>query len=117
MSKNKDKSAEEKEYERLKVQYSALPPKKMALADGLMRQAARLRVYLDDLWADIRENGTTEMFSQSEKTDPYERERPAARLFVSVDKNYQSVMKQLQDMLPGEQKEDNTLSDFAKKFE
>lgn len=94
--------AEQAEYSRLKRQYSKLPAKKKAVADGLMRQAARLRVYLDELWEDIRLNGTTEMFTQSDKTEPYERERPQARLFVSADKNYQAVMKQLADMLPEE---------------
>ena len=94
--------AEALEYLRLKEQYAGLPPKKAAVADGLMHQAARLRCYLDTLWLDIQMNGTTELFTQSEKTEPYERERPSARLFISADKNYQSVMKQLNDMLPTE---------------
>lgn len=106
------KTPEKAEYDRLKVQFSALPPKKAAVADGLMWQAARLRVYLDKLWDDLMQNGTTEMFTQSEKTDPYERERPAARLFVSADKNYQSVMKQLHEMLPAEAPESDALTDL-----
>jgi hypothetical protein len=40
------------------------------------------------------------MFSQSERTDPYERERPAARLFTATDKNYQSIIKQLNELTP-----------------
>jgi hypothetical protein len=88
------------EISRLRKLFSDIPKDKLKLIEGLIVQAARLRVRLNDLWADIQENGETEMFSQSEKTDPYERERPAARLFISTDKNYQSVMKQLLDMLP-----------------
>ena len=40
------------------------------------------------------------MFSQSEKTEPYERERPAARLFTATDKNYQAIIKQLNELTP-----------------
>ena len=49
---------------------------------------------------DLDTNGFTEMFSQSEKLDPYERERPVARLYNSMNKNFQSIMKQLSDFLP-----------------
>ena len=63
-------------------------------------QAARLRVRLNQLWEDIQENGETERFTQSEKTEPYERERPAARLFTSTDKNYQAIIKQLNELTP-----------------
>ena len=63
-------------------------------------QAARLRVRLNELNADIEANGLIELFSQSEKTEPYERERPAASLFIKLDKNYQAIIKQLTDMLP-----------------
>lgn len=96
------KISEQSERKRLLALYAGLPPKKLAIADGLIAQAARLRVRLDQLWADIQENGETEQFTQSEKTEPYERERPAARLFTSTDKNYQSIIKQLNDMLPAD---------------
>lgn len=92
----------ETEVARLTELYKDLPPKKFEIAQGLIVQAARLRVRLDNLWAQIEEKGETELFSQSEKTEPYERERPCARLFTSTDKNYQSILKQLAEMLPAE---------------
>ncbi len=92
----------DEERARLMDIYSTLPPKKLKVAQGLIEQAARLRVRLDRLWADIEEHGEVEMFSQSEKTDPYERERPVARLFTTTDKNYQSIIKQLADMVPND---------------
>ena len=64
-----------------------------------------------DSSTDIQENGETEMFSQSDKTDPYERERPAARLFTATDKNYQSIIKQLNDLCPPDQEVDD-LAEF-----
>lgn len=91
---------EQSEIKRLTRIYKSLPPNQFAIAQGLIVQAARLRVRLNQLWDDIQENGETEQFSQSEKTDPYERERPAARLFTSTDKNYQSIIKQLNELTP-----------------
>lgn len=97
---SKSKLTEAGEIRRLTKIYKALPPNKYAVAYGLIVQAARLRVRLDDLWRDLQENGETEMFSQSEKAEPYERERPAARLFTATDKNYQAIIKQLNELTP-----------------
>ena len=94
------KSREKKEIARLTEIYKNLPPNQFAVAEGLIVQAARLRVSLDDLWKDIKKNGRTEMFSQSENAQPYERERPAAKQFVATDKNYQAIMKQLHEICP-----------------
>ena len=90
------------EVARLRRLYEALPPKQLALAEGLIIQAARLRVRLDKLWTELQEKGETEWFTQSDKTDPYERERPASRTFTATDKSYQSIIKQLNDMIPAE---------------
>jgi hypothetical protein len=94
------KISEGEEVARLRELYQALPPKQLALAEGLIIQAARLRVRLDKLWAELEEKGETEWFTQSDKTEPYERERPASRTFTATDKSYQSIIKQLNDMLP-----------------
>ena len=88
------------EISRLKRIYKDLPKNQYEVAMGLIIQAARLRARLDELWEDIQENGETELFSQSANTAPYERERPAARLFTSTDKNYQSIIKQLNELTP-----------------
>ena len=107
MAKNKtivqEKGSEQLEIERLTEIYQGLPPKQFALAEGLIIQAARLRVRLDKLWAELEEKGETEWFTQSDKTDPYERERPASRTFTATDKSYQSIIKQLNDMIPPEE--------------
>lgn len=91
---------EQSEIRRLTKIYKNLPPNQFAVAQGLIVQAARLRVRLDQLWEEIQKGGETEMFSQSERTEPYERERPAARLFTATDKNYQSIIKQLNELTP-----------------
>lgn len=91
---------EKSEIARLTEIYKDLSPNEFAVAQGLIVQAARLRVRLDKLWRDISKNGETELFSQSDKTEPYERERPAARLFTATDKNYQAIIKQLNELTP-----------------
>ena len=98
--------AESDEVARLLRLYEGLPPKQFALAEGLIIQAARLRVRLDKLWLELQEKGETEWFTQSEKTEPYERERPASRTFTATDKSYQSIIKQLNDMIPAEDDDD-----------
>lgn len=58
---------EKSEIARLNEIYKDLPPNEFEVAQGLIVQAARLRVRLDALWRDIHKNGEVEMFSQSEK--------------------------------------------------
>ena len=114
MAKQQKEITEESEIRRLSRIYRDLPPNQFAVARGLIVQAARLRVRLDKLWQDIQENGETELFSQSEKTDPYERERPAARLFTATDKNYQAIIKQLNELTPPSEAKNSKLAKFKK---
>ena len=93
------KSEEQLEIERLTEIYQGLPRKQFALAQGLIAEAARLRVRCDKLWDDLQENGEVELFSQGDQ-DPYERERPASRIYTAANKSYQSIIKQLNDMIP-----------------
>jgi hypothetical protein len=87
------------EIERLTAIYQELPPKRFALAQGLIAEAARLRVRCNKLWEDLHENGEVELFSQGDQ-DPYERERPSSRIYTAANKSYQSIIKQLNDMIP-----------------
>jgi hypothetical protein len=89
-----------KENKRLRAIYADLPSDVLELYDGLIHRAAYMRVALEDYETDLDARGYVESFSQSEKLDPYERERPVARLYNTMNKNYQSIMKQLADRLP-----------------
>lgn len=90
------------ERERLAELYKEIPEKQKKIVEGLVIQAARLRILLDEMWVDITEKGDYEMFSQSEKQDPYERERPVAKLYNSRNDSYYRIIKQLSDFLPTE---------------
>ena len=91
-----------KEEKRLRNIYRNMKTDNKAIIDGLIRRAAYMRITLEDYEKDLDTNGYVEMFSQSEKIDPYERERPVARLYNTMNKNYQSIIKQLSDLLPKE---------------
>ena len=90
----------ETEAKRLENIFKSIPKNQLDVAEGLIIQAARLRVLLDDNWKDILENGEYEKFSQSENQVPYDRKRPIVENYDNRDKTYQSTIKQLTDLLP-----------------
>lgn len=103
MAKKKEPTKEErvkKEIRRLKRIYKDLPKDTLMLVEGLIAEAADMRIRLEDIREDLDVNGYDEMFSQSENQEPYERERPNARRYIAMNKNYQSIMKQIGDYLP-----------------
>ncbi len=106
--------AEEKRLIKLFAPRSA---REQGIIEGLVRRAAYMRITLEDLERDIDEKGLVEMFTQSDKTDPYERERPSARLYNSINKNYQTIMKQLSEFVektaPTENPEGDGFDEFV----
>ncbi len=106
-------TAEEK---RLRENYKNIPEDLMGVADGLIRRAAYMRVTLEDYEADLDAGGYVELFTQSKETAAYERERPVARLYNQMNRNFQQIIKQLSDMLPkyeGEKEPDDGFEDFV----
>jgi hypothetical protein len=75
----------------------------MKVAQGLIRRAAYMRVMLEECENDIVENGLTEKFSQGDQ-EPYDRKRPIADMYASLNTSYQKIIKQLTDLLPTEEK-------------
>lgn len=104
-----------KEERRLKKIYKKIHKDNKAIIDGLIRRAAYMRITLEDWELDIMDNGITEMFTQSVNIEPYERERPVARLYNTMNANYQKIIKQLSDLVPKEVKavdENDGFADF-----
>ena len=54
---------------------------------------------LEDLEAYLQENGWTELFSQGNQ-EPYNRARPQGQTYNAINANYQKIIKQLDSMLP-----------------
>lgn len=103
------------EKNRLFALYADLPEDKKTLASGLIERAAFMVVELQDLEADLQENGWTEKFSQGNQ-EPYDRARPQGQSYASLNGNYQKIIKQLDGMLPSpEQKAvpDDGFDDFV----
>lgn len=94
-------------YQELMDLYHEIPENKLKLVDGLIREAARLKVSLDDLWEDILVNGNT---ITDEKGS--EKERPTSAIFTSRDKSYRACIKHLDSLLPAGAK--NSTSAFSK---
>jgi hypothetical protein len=67
---------------------------KYKAADGLMQRAAFLRIELEDLEEDINIHGTTEPGLQGTKV------RASAQQYDKLLKTYNSVCKQLNDLIP-----------------
>jgi len=102
------------EISRLNKIYKDIPKNQKSLIEGLIKRASYMRVSLEEMEFDLSENGYIELFSQSEKTEPYERERPVARLYNTLNKNYQTIMKQLAEFLPEEKPEQEQEDEFIK---
>lgn len=102
------------EIKRLEGLYKNIDTRSKKVIEGLIQRAAYMRVTLEDYEEDLDNNGYVELFTQSEKTEPYERERPVARLYNTMNKNYQGIMKQLADFLPKQppKREDDGFEDF-----
>ena len=119
MPTNTEKTKEQRinaEKRRLTGIYKDVPKEHKGILDGLIKRAAFMRVTLEDMEADLDENGFVELFTQSEKTEPYERERPVARLYNTMNKNYQSIIQQLSDLVPKQDKTaevDDGFDDFV----
>ncbi len=80
------------------------PPEQLQQANRLMERVAFMQVTLEDLEEDIKQHGTFEWT----KTRPRkQRERPAVKTYNAMLKNYNSTLKQLLDMLPGQQAEES----------
>lgn len=105
MAKKKDLPKEKrinKEKKKLRNIYKDIDQDQFKTVEELINRAAYMLVLLQDYEKDIDENGYVELFSQSDKTEPYERERPVVRLYNTTIKNYQSVIRQLSQLIPNE---------------
>ena len=79
---------------------------------SLISRASFMKVSLEDLENDLKENGWTEMFQQGEKQAPYERQRPTATTYTSLNTSYQKIIKQLTDLLPKSKPTENQADTF-----
>ena len=99
----KNKTKEQRitaELKRLTSIYKNIDETRRKVVNGLIERAAYMRIQLEDYEKDINDNGYVEEFSQSDRVEPYQRKRPVADLYNSMNSGYQKITKQLCDILP-----------------
>ncbi|HBF5768650.1 TPA: hypothetical protein KOS82_003558 [Clostridioides difficile] len=103
------------EVSRLKKNYKDLEKEKVKNLDGLINEAAFLKISLEGTREILTKEGLTEIFKQGKQE--FERERLQVKIYLNFMKLYSSVMKQLIDIIPSDKKqeEEDKLIEFMKK--
>lgn len=99
MGKPKFETRVKAEKKRLEAVFEEIDEKRKTAVEGLIEEAAFMRVTLEDLREDIKINGETELFSQGNQ-EPYLRERPNSKKYDARNAGYQKIIKMLLDELP-----------------
>ncbi|CZR81500.1 TPA: hypothetical protein ACJIV4_000357 [Clostridioides difficile] len=103
------------EVSRLKKNYKDLEKEKIKILDGLVNEAAFLKISLEETREILIREGLTEIFKQGKQE--FERERLQVKIYLNFMKLYSNVMKQLIDIIPSDmkQEEEDELIKFIKK--
>ncbi len=105
-----------KEIQKLRRLFKNLPKDKMKAADGLIQEAAFMKVTLEETRHVIDQEGILEKFEQG--AQKFLREHPATKVYNTMIQRYATVCKQLFDMIPdpdaGKQAEDELMA-FVKR--
>ncbi|HBF0842775.1 TPA: hypothetical protein KON86_002308 [Clostridioides difficile] len=103
------------EVSRLKKNYKDLEKEKVKILDGLVNEAAFLKISLEETREILTKEGLTEIFKQGKQE--FERERLQVKIYLNFMKLYSNVMKQLIDIIPSDMKqgEEDELIKFIKK--
>ncbi len=105
-----------KEMLKLRRLFKNLPKDKMKAADGLIQEAAFMKVTLEEARYVIDQEGILEKFEQG--AQKFLREHPATKVYNTMIQRYATVCKQLFDMIPdpdaGKQAEDELMA-FVKR--
>lgn len=87
-----------REVARIKRNLKNMPEDKRRLVQGLIERAAFLRIELEDLEADLNENGSIEAYQAGPDTPPITRIRAAAQHYDKMVRQYITACKQLADL-------------------
>src|SRR5690606_5595042 len=104
-----------REEARLKKIFADLPEDRRRIAEGLVKEAAFMRVTLEETRAVIDRDGVIERFEQGAQR--FLREHPATKVYAAMINRYSAVVKQLIDLLPTAEKgktEADELIEFVK---
>lgn len=86
----------QQEYERIKGLFDGIDEKQLALIDGAIWEAARLRVELDRLHAIVKQTGLIKVHPDNPLM---QKELPVSRMIVKVRANYLNYVAKLSGVL------------------
>lgn len=92
-----------KETRRLKAIFKDLEPNKLKTVDALIARAAFITVSLQELEEELNEKGWVEEYFNGRNQSGLKKSA-AAEVHISLTKNLSTIMKQLIDLVPPEQK-------------
>ena len=95
----KDKQIK-KEIERLRTIFKDIDENKKSTSEGLIEEAAFMRVTLQELKKLIDESGPIDVMPQGDYS--ILREHPAVKIYTTMIQRYTAMTKQLTDLLPKE---------------
>lgn len=97
-----DQEEKEKQIKReilkLRRLFKALPKDKIKAVEGLIQEAAFMRVTLEEARYVIDKEGILEFFKQG--SQEFLREHPATKVYSTMINRYASICKQLFEMIP-----------------
>ena len=88
-----------REIRRLRKLLAEIPPDKLKAAEGLIQEAAFMRLTLDETRHIIDREGVLENFEQGSQR--FIREHPATKVYGTLINRYTVVCKSLADLIPG----------------
>ena len=102
-----------KETQRLKKLFKDLPESKHKMAEKLIENASFMSTTLDELKEDIKIYGVKETYVNGKDQYGF-KESIESKTYNTMVKNYMSIIKQLNDMLPEQKKidEDDEFEQF-----
>ncbi len=89
----------ENERQRLLKLFEKLPKNRLELAKGLIENAAFMSVTLQDLIKAINDEGVKEKYKNGKNQYGY-KDSVESKAYDKMIKNYNSIIKQLNDMMP-----------------
>lgn len=97
---------------KLEKLFEEIPENKYVLATRLIEKAAFMHVILQELQEYINEHGVKEKYKNGANQSGY-KDSVEAKMYTNMIKNYTTIIKQLNDMLPaGVAPKDDGFDDF-----
>jgi len=112
---NKTKDARiKKEIAKLNKQFAGLDKKTLDTVQSLVRNAAFMAITLDDLQETLNTEGLVSEYQNGENQWGTKKS-PEAELYNTMIKNHMSIIKQLTDLLPKQERkeDDDDFDDFV----